>query len=522
MQVAPEGFTAEERDSVRSVAHNLLVSWKKQTNLSAITFTIGVSLIGGDDVIGINPGAIGSAGNYYYFDESDYVMAMNWERGLNMPTGGLSKAYGEALLSNTSGRFTPRYMGGDSELFTSVLPRRPFIINAGFNYGGIDQTLPQLTGVTTKQLEIDKRAGRARLQGADYIDFFQNRYLDQTTIFTGQRTDEVIESLLSQLGMSTAQYDLDTGISIIPFGMFPKGSRYSDVINDLVEAENGQFYQDEEGKFKFDNRQHWDSSPYNEVQKVVLTGQVINAQMPNTDHIINVVEVKSDLREKQPEQTVFRLPALTSLYIPANSNVESFFEFEDPVLELTDPTSDGTTAFYKANTSEDGTGTNVTSSISIENVGTFANAVKYRFRNNSSSNAYVTQFVLSGRVGKKTGELYHRAERQASVTAYEERPFVIDNDFIQDINWAESYAQMILNDFAYPENLQKITVRAMPSLQLGDLVSWQGNYWRIYNIRSQLDPSVGFTQELTLLQRDIIAYFRIGISTIGGTDQIAP
>jgi hypothetical protein len=81
---------------------------------------------------------------------------------------------------------------------------------------------------------------------------------------------------------------------------------------------------------------------------------------------------------------------------------------------------------------------------------------------------------------------------------------------------------MILNDFASPENLQKIVIKAIPELQMGDLISWQGRYWRIYDIKTTLDPSAGFIQELMLLQRTITTYFRIGISTIGGSDQIAP
>ncbi len=128
MQTVDAAFTAEERDKVRKIAHNLQVSWKKETTLGNRTFTIGVSLIGGNDIIGINPGAVGSPGNYRYFDESDYVTQLAWERGLHMPTGGMTMALAEATLDNTSGRFTPRYMGGISELFTSILPRRPAII----------------------------------------------------------------------------------------------------------------------------------------------------------------------------------------------------------------------------------------------------------------------------------------------------------------------------------------------------------------------------------------------------------
>src|SRR3990167_4969708 len=109
MQSVVSGWTAEERDTVRKIAHNLQVSWKKETTIGNRTFTIGVSTIGGNDVIGINPGAVAGPGAYKYFNETDYVTELEWERGLSMPTGGLSKAMAGATLDNTSGRFTPRY-----------------------------------------------------------------------------------------------------------------------------------------------------------------------------------------------------------------------------------------------------------------------------------------------------------------------------------------------------------------------------------------------------------------------------
>ncbi len=81
---------------------------------------------------------------------------------------------------------------------------------------------------------------------------------------------------------------------------------------------------------------------------------------------------------------------------------------------------------------------------------------------------------------------------------------------------------MMLQDFSSPENLTELTIRAMPELQLGDLISWQGRYWRVWDIKTQIDPSVGFVQDLKLLQRTVVSYFRIGISTIGSGDQISP
>lgn len=522
MQEVSAAFTAEEKDTVRKITADLLVSWKKESNLGNRTFTIGVSLIGSNDLIGINPGAIGSPGNYSYFEESDYLLSAAWERSYNMPVGGLSKALAEAQLENTSGRFTPGYMGGESELFTSILPRRPFIINAGFDFAGIPQNIPQFAGILTRQPEVDSRRSHVRLVGADYVDFFYNRYTDQESMFTGFRTDEVYEQMLVGLGLSTGQYVLDTGINIIQFGIFDKGTRYSDLFHKLAEAEAGHFYQDEEGIFRFENRQHWDTSPSNQVQKLVLTGQVLEAEAPDDDHIINVVEVKSKAYQKQPIQTVFSLPSLSPIEIPAGETIEKFLEFQNPILELTHPTDGGALSYYVANTESDETGTDITSSVTITNRGTFARAVKYQITNSSTSTAYITQLTLAGRTVIAPSDIYVRSTDDSSLTAYEERPYYIENEYIQNADWANSLARMILNDYSEPDNLQRITIRAIPELQLGDLISWQGRYWRIFKIASELDPASGYIQRLTLLQRTPQPYFRIGISTIGSADQIAP
>lgn len=520
MQSVNAAWTAEERDSVRKIAQSTQISWKRQSTLGNRTFTIAVSTIGGNDAIGANPGAIGSPANYKYFDESQYVIGLSWERGLSMPLGGLTKALAEVRLDNTSGRFTPRYMGGTSELYTAIQPRKPVLINAGFNFG-VDQTIPQFAGVITEQPNVDIKNKQVQIRAADYVDFFQNRYLDHQVMFTSQRTDQVMSTLLGTLGMSTAQYDLDYGINIIPFGLFEAGTQMANIFDQLVQAENGHFYQDESGIFKFENRQHWDSSPYNAIQRIVLTGQVISAEAPNADHLINVVEISAPIMQKQPAQSIFTLPVLTYITIPAGGSVEQFFEFQDAVLQLTDPTSGGVSSYYVANSASDGSGTDLTSSVSVKNVGTFAKAVKYRFQNSSSSIAYVTQFQLNGRVAKHTSDLYYREKDDSSVTAYQERVQTIQNDYIQNASWAATYARMILNDFSDVENLQKITIRAIPELQLGDLISWQGRYWRVFDIKAQLSVSTGFIQELTLLQRTITTYFRIGISTIGGTAKIS-
>lgn len=513
MQSTNALFTAAEKAPFRQISQSLLVAWHLQTVLGARTFTIGVSLIGSSDFIGINPGAVGSPGNYKYFDESAYLMHLEWDRGLRLPQGGLSMGLGAATLDNTSKRFLPRYIGGNSELSTAIVPRRPVIINAGFNVG-TDLRFPQFAGLVSGQPQVDLRARTVSLKFADYISYFQNKYLDKVTMFTAQFTDQVIESLLVKLGMSTAQYNLDQGINLIPFGIFDVGTKFSDAIGQLVEAENGQFYQDEQGIFRFENRQKWTQSPYTNVQKIITTAMVINSQVTNTDHIVNSVEIKSSVRTKQPDQLVFSLSQPQA--IGRNTDVTIFVQFNDPILALDTPAS------WAVNTQIDGSGSDISGSVTLKSIDVFAQTAKLIFTNSSANDGFITSLVLYGRPAQVTTQIDYQAKDGSSVTAFQEQTLSINNNFVQSQSWAQTYAQMILNDFANPSNIQRLTVRAMPDLQLGDLISWQGKYWRIFDNKQIIDPGSGFIQELLLVQKTIQTYFRIGISTIGGSDQISP
>lgn len=257
MQSVIDAFSVEETASSRQVAQSTLLSWNKSLLSSIRIFTIGVSTIGGSDVIGGTDVYASAWNKYQYTDESSYVTALSYERALNQPIGGMVKALADIKMDNTSGRFTPRYAGGSSAIFTAVgKPRRPVIINAGFNFNGIDNLIPQFVGVTSKSPKIDMRNRSVEFMAEDFIGFLQNQYVDQSAMFTGLRSDEVIENLLVQAGFSTSQYDLDYGINRIKFGEFQPGDKFGDIINKIAQAEFANFYQDEQGKLRYENRQH--------------------------------------------------------------------------------------------------------------------------------------------------------------------------------------------------------------------------------------------------------------------------
>ena len=332
-----DAWSVEAYDSYRNVSASAQVSWKKAFNSTYRAFTIGVSTIGGGDSIASSGVVTSDWLNYDYLDETKYLVSMEYERLLNMPLGGLTTAIANVQLDHTTGRYTPRVAGGSGELFTAQLPRRPIILNAGFDFDGINNQIPQFVGVTTKTPKYSRRSAIVELEANDFIGYLQNKYLDQTAMYTSQRSDQIIETLLTDLGFATAQYELDPGINIIPFAMFEKGKRFSDVINEISQAENAHFWQDEDGVLRFENRQHWDSWPYTEVQRVLPTSMVIDSEIVGEDHIINVVEVESKVREKQPAQALWQLSG--TLEIAASSSEEIMISFSDPVLQAFSPSA---------------------------------------------------------------------------------------------------------------------------------------------------------------------------------------
>lgn len=507
-------FMGEEIDTYRNIAHDVKVSWKKAYLPTYRPFTIGISLIGGNDGIASEGALVSDWNAYQYSDESDYVERISVERELSQPIGGMSKALADVRLINTDGRFLPDYMGGHSELYTALVPRRPMIINTGFDFNGVYDTVPQFVGITTKSPIVNVKDRTVDLTGADFIDFLQKADVADASMYTSQRSDQVIEAVLNDLGFATAQYDLDYGINTIRFGEFQPGQKFGDIIHKIVQAENGHFYQQEDGKLRFDNRQKWTQAPYTSPVRVLGTSQVLEVNQEGEDQIINVVEVKSKPRSKSTGELVWKLGQTIALN--ASGNTEILVSFADPVIELYPP------SIYKVYAASDGTGTDYTTSVTVKRVDAFARAAKITFTSSATVPTYITQMELYGRPAKQSEEIYYREQDDSSVTAYEERVFSIDNEYIQDKSWAQSYAGMILRDYAEPGGIQTLVIRAIPELQLGDMVSWQGRYWRIYGIKSKLSAQTGHIQELKLLQRTPATYFRIGISTIGGTDSISP
>lgn len=521
MQSVSTDFTRRTDAGIRPLSWRSLISFQKQFSSGVTFFTIGTSLIGGADIIKGDNSVVQEWDKYRYEDFSGRVLSIEYTRESEQPTSPITLSIATIVLDNHDDYFSP--LNTASPIFGHVKPQRPIKLYIGFK----GEDIPVFVGVTQGLPVVDQKGKTVTIQCVDFLNSIINTPLDNEVMYENQRTDQIISSLLVTAGLIASQFVLDTGSVIIPFAYFKKGSKLGDALREITEAELGTLYMDEAGVIRFENRTNWST-------KSVVWGldrsNVLDITAPTEDKIINVVEVYSNAREVQANQKLWELD--NPKEIPANSTLDIFADFKDdygalPVTSVDTPLyiTSATTSLYATNENREGTGSTYQANISV--VGTrFSTTYKMTFTNTASVPVFITQLELFARPAKVMSQIYTRKADSASIASYDERPaFKIENDYIQDEGSANSISQIVLSDRAELDDQRVMTIKGVPQLQVGDVVRYTelglNQTYFVTRINGILNSS-GYRQRINVSKRTIRSYFRIGISTIGGTDQIAP
>lgn len=516
MQSVSTKFNTRANGTMRPIGWRALMSFPKAFEENIDFFTIGVSTIGGTDIIKGEGDVIQEWDKYQYDDYSYRIMQMEITRQ-EEAVNSVALAMADIKLENHDNYFTP-HAGSIIEDF--ILPYRPTKLYMGFG----SEAVPLFVGLTDKMPTVDEKGKTASFHLIDFMHSLFNRPLDRTVILENVSTDAALEELMDVAGILPTQFDFDIGFNIIDFVYFEKGTTFGDAVKQLMEAEMGRFYMNEVGVIRFKNRQNYDSTPVAYFDK----SNVLDIKTKTQDDIVNVVEIRAKVRQVQAKQKYWELQQAFS--IPANSSVEVWADFDDPVTTVDDPVyiSGATTSLYTANTQEDGTGTAVSSNIAVSTT-KFAKSFLMQFTNTNAYSVYITTLELFATPAKVVKEIYVREQDDASVAEYDERPMVIENNFINNEGDAFSKAKIILDDWSQYGGISELTVKGNPALQLGDAVGctipgYEGTYvlTKIINKLMITGKGVQFLQTLTVKKREFQTYFTIGVSTIGGTDVIAP
>jgi len=485
-------FNSVATSAVRYPAHALRISWLRSQNTTRSACVVDSSTVDGPDLILGQSSVITQPDYFDYFNEDIHAINLEYDRSIDEPTGGIAYTLADVLLDNTSLRFTPDY---NATVGTALLPNRPIKMLMGFTINGTDRLLPIVYG-TTRDVREEKTGRTVSVSAYDYI-YYINNYRLESTIYENKRTDEIIADILNTMGFAENQYNLDEGLNVIPFAWFEKNQTAGSRIRQLMESEEGTFYQDEAGVIQFKNRRTILSAPYNASVWTINPEDILYWEADRSAQTINRAIVSADVRSVKSSREVWRLGAYEIL--PNASTTEIWVTFEDPVTSI-NALVEGVD--YFANTKTDGSGTDVSSSISVV-VTVFTTSAKVEVTNSHGSDVALTFLKLSGTpatIDSLIEEVYEDTDSQDD---YGQQPYVIENDYINSQSFAYYLARAMVRKYKDPRRRIRLTVMAVPQLQLLDRVAVKdrdtdtSTDYRLMRIQGTMSP-FGFYQTLTL------------------------
>ena len=466
MQTVDNDFKAAAVEVNRQPTAGVAISWLRNY-YGHDWFTIGVSLIGGTDVIKGENNVIAEGDNYEYINETPYLISLEYERKFTEPIYSVQRGMMDLILDNNSDRFTPEF---DTKIGDSIKMRRPIRIYAGFKYNGIVNNIQQMIGTINDYPIVNKKNKQLTLHAIDFTEALWNIPVEETQLYTDKRSDELLQIILEDAGLTTGQFSLDEGFITIPFAFFGKGDKIGNIIKLICEAEQGIFYVDENGYFRFENRTHWLNDPHTESQLTITDDMIIKEEQPDLKAIVNVVEITAKPRAVvSTDESIFDLPDTRE--IAAGETIEVWANYDDPVYSLVTPTRGvGASSYYTANTESGGGGTDKTAQVDLS-ITNFSTASKLEFTNNDAGSVFLTELIIFGKPAKITQELYLKMTDDDSIAEYDEHAISITNDYIQSYATMRSIAISILANRKDPAKYKKMTIIGQPHLQLGDLVT---------------------------------------------------
>lgn len=526
MQAVDQSFKDAAAAAQRHLSWGLLIAFDKTVDENVDFFTIGTSEIAGPDMIKGAGDDVTFFDKYIYGEYSDFLIDFSIDRKIGMYPWGTFKAMAHARLDNTSKKFLP---GFDNDIGDKIKPARPMKLALGFD----GDTIQKFTGFTHRPTNsfVSRVTDIRAYDAFDFIDEFTS----ELGPFEDAYADDIMEAILFEMGFSADQFVLEQSLQR-PIGFLnPRGKLAGQIFRDLCEAEQGLMFVDEHGIIRFWNRQHIATN-----QEVMFELDYSNMEdgIESTTQIVNDVIVRATPREVQAKQKLWELSSAEK--ISGNSTKEIFIDFSDedgalPVLEHDSPEHalDGaSTSVYTTNENDDGSGLNRAGDINLINEELFGETLMLEFENTSSSPVYITTMDIFGVPAKVRTTIEERYRDQDSIDTYGRNPenngatITIENNYIQDPSTAVSAGYILVNDYAEPGAALRVPHFGKPHLQIGDYGevtikdTGEVKLMVVTGIVDTLDQTGGYSQELHLEERQLVTYFTIAESEIGGDDKI--
>lgn len=425
-----------------------------------------------------NDGDWGDSGE----DISAYVREMSWSYGRDYASelrGRSTSGSCNIVLINTDGRFSSFNPG--SPYYGNILPGRKIKITS--TYGGI--TVTQWIGYLQSidpQPSIDG-LHLATLTGIGPLGHLADRRLTvsmQTDVATGT----AINTILTALGLGAGDYVLDTGQTTMARWWTDSDADALSALREIEETETGFLRETKDGKIQFEDRIHRASTPHTTSQATWsdAAGAAIGFQaIDQNDYlesILNDFEAEITPHNLAEEKVLWiaidmatqrggRAPSiagsggtltLVAVYYPPTltgrpaANPGGVSAWTTPVAN-TD---------YKANTAAAGSGTDITSDISIV-VTKSADRMEMVITNNNASTAYLMLLQARGIPVVEDHTTIVKDEDSTSIAKYGRRPYRYTAKFLADIAEVQAFLGHLKASYKDPHPVITLSMLANAS-----------------------------------------------------------
>lgn len=512
--------------SIRPIDWEIGISWTKARNTDIDWFTLDQSVLDGDDLLADdenNP--IQPWDAYDYQKQRDRLVEMDMTRSVEFPYN-VQSAVLDFTLNNYDGYYN--FYNSTSPLAEYIVPGRPIRAYLGFKEGGLTPVFIGLTeGVPTYS---GLHNTKAQFTAMDFLSAIGEMSLRNMVMMRDARTDEVISVILQQFGLAPYMYNLAEGTNVIPFVYFESGKNAGNALRELVQAENGAMWIDEQGVIRFEPR----TAQVGKESVMVFNPDNIVEITPNqTSSIVNRVYVEADVRkvmEFQPFYVMDNENGYTqsadedSFRVKANGSTTIWLSFEDPVWSATtNPVQNGPETDSNF-TAVDLSGDTVRGGITVEGT-LFATSMKLNFTNTNNFPVSIDTLQIWGEPAKVVGDspsIKYTAEDEDSIERFGVHELrVTDNTCFGNQQNIDLFANDVLSAYAGFAPVLELQVKGDPSLQLQDIITIEDTdydgTWVIKSMSHKLADGK-LTTKMSVVQTEIQMPFILNQSQLDGPD----
>lgn len=268
----------------------------------------------------------------------------------------------------------------------------------------------------------------------------------KSTIYTNVQYDNQVSAALTAAGW-TGGTDIDTTVSDqMAYHWFSDRQAITE-IQDIVDAGFALFWVNEGGTATYRSRVNPDISTQGIDESDIDYGYRIRVPAPR-DVLRNKAKVYAKTRTAVSNAEVWRMTDTPLIAAGTGDPIWASFTYNGVSVPATSVTSPVATTDYLANDAADGSGTNRTANFSFATTA-FSTTAKL-VPTNSGSGAYITLLKIRANIVVTDEHTYAEYEDATSITAYGEREIVINTNWLQDLNAANEYAQILVGRFKNP------------------------------------------------------------------------